>query len=179
MKDKPITTTSSETAWSCPWFTVRRDGVVLPDGQTGIYNVVDKSACVFIVPITTEGKIILIHHYRYPIKQWCWEVPAGGQKEGKSLEESAKDELLEEVGGVAKHWKHVGHFYPSNGTMNEEAHVFLATGVDCGAHAREPLEIMEVHEIPLEEALKMAKEGKMTDASSALSVLLCEQFLRK
>ncbi len=179
MHDKPIKMQSSKAAWSCPWFTVRRDEVVLPGGQTGTYNVIDKSPCVFIVPVTTDRNIILIHHYRYPIDQWCCEVPAGGQKKGASLEESARDELLEEVGGVANEWKHVGHFYPSNGTMNEEAHVFLATDVVCGEHAREPMEIMEVHEKPLEEVLTMAKTGHMTDASSALAVLLCEQYLRR
>lgn len=179
MKKRPIITLSSENAWSCPWFTVRRDEVILPDGQTGTYNVIDKSACVFIVPLTAEGNIILIHHYRYPIKQWCWELPAGGQKEGKTLEKSAKDELLEEVGGVAKYWTHVGNFFPSNGIMNEEAHVFLATGVVCGEHAREPLEIMEVHVKPVEEVIKMVKAGKMSDASSALSILLCEELLGK
>lgn len=54
-------------------------------------------------------------------------------------EETARRELLEEVGGIAADLHHVGQFYTTNGISNEMAYVYLATGVKLGKAEPEPL----------------------------------------
>jgi 8-oxo-dGTP pyrophosphatase MutT (NUDIX family) len=92
-------------------------------------------------------------------------------------EEVARRQLLEEVGGRAAELRYVGQFYTSNGISNEVASVYLATGVEMGEAQREPTELMEVQLVPVEEALHMAREGEITDRSSALALLWCKPFL--
>lgn len=176
-KAAPFTTLSSRTAWSCPWYSVRQDKILLPNGQEGQYNVVQHAGAVWIVPLTTSGQIVLLNHYRYTVQEWCLEVPAGGLREGETPEEVARKELREEIGGEAQSWSYVGQFYTSNGISNEVAHVFLATGVTLHETDHEPAEVMDLFPVPLGEALRMAHANEISDGPSALALLLSESQL--
>jgi 8-oxo-dGTP pyrophosphatase MutT (NUDIX family) len=112
------------------------------------------------------------------VDDWCYEVPAGGLGEGGEPEEVAHRELLEEVGGEVAELRFVGQFYTSNGISNEIAYVYLATGVELGEAQPEPTEQMEMRLVPVEEALRMAREGEITDGPSALALLWCAPLLQ-
>ena len=105
-------------------------------------------------------------------------MPAGGLSPGLSPEEIARRELSEEIGGIAADLRYVGQFYTSNGISDEAAYVFLATGVELGEAHREPTELMEMRLVSVGEALRMAREGMITDGPSALALLWCEPLLR-
>ncbi len=177
-KRAPFTTLSSRIAWSCPWYSVRQDKILLPDGQEGQYNVVQHAGAVWIVPLTTSREIILLHHYRYTVQDWCFELPAGGLRPSESPQTVARKELREEIGGEAQSWSYVGQFYTSNGISNEVAHIFLANGVTLHETAREPAEVMEIYPVALDEALRMARANEISDGPSALALLLSESRLR-
>ena len=74
--------------------------------------------------------------------------------------------------------RYVGQFYTSNGISNEVAYVYLATGVELGDTRREPTELMEIRLVSVEEALRMAREGDISDGPSALALLWCERLLQ-
>ena len=172
MKNSPFKTLASRIAWSCPWYSVRKDDIILPNGSQGEYNVVQMPGAVWIIPVTSDGKIVLINTYRYTVDDWCIEIPAGSIKPGQSPEESAREELLEEVGGTAVTLEKVSQFYTMNGIGNEIAHVFLATGVTLGPPHHEPAEVMELQLTPISEALRMARSNEVSDGPSALALLL-------
>jgi ADP-ribose pyrophosphatase len=176
-KEKPFQTTGAKRVWSCPWYSVRRDQIVLPGGVSGHYFVVEKGPAVWIVPTTATGELVLIRSYRHTVDDWCWEVPAGAVNNGHSLEATAVAELREEAGGTAAKLQYVGRFYPANGICDEVGHIFLATGVALAEPAHEPAEVMEVHRKPIAEVLQMARSGQISDGPSALAVLLCEPRL--
>ena len=105
------------------------------------------------------------------------EVPAGGLSPGMSPKEVARRELQEEVGGTAAQLHYVGQFYTSNGISNEVAYVYLATGVELGEAHHEPTELIEIRPVPAAEAIRMAREGEISDGPSALALLWCEPLL--
>ncbi len=178
-KNTPYRTLSSQIVWSCPWYNVRQDQIVTPDGRFGVYNVVQKEDAVWIVPVTPDHKIILIYNYRHTVQDWCWEVPAGSQEpHHTTIEETARAELQEEVGGVANKLEYVSSFYVASGIFNEIGHIFLATGVRLGQAARESTEVMEVHCLPVAQVLQMVRTGQIRDGNSALALLLCEPKLQ-
>jgi ADP-ribose pyrophosphatase len=111
------------------------------------------------------------------VDDWCFEVPAGGLSPGLSPEETARRELAEEVGRTAADLHYAGQFYTSNGISNEVAYVYLATGVELGEAQREPSELMEIRFVPVEEALRMARAGEISDGPSALALLWCEPMI--
>ena len=83
------------------------------------------------------------------------------------------------MGGTAAGLLYVGQFYTSNGISNEVAYVYLATGVELGETHREPTELMDIRLVPVEEVLRMAREGEITDGPSALALLWCERLLQQ
>lgn len=176
---RPFKTLSSKIAWSCPWYAVRQDKILLPNGSQGVYNTVTKAPAVWIVPVTPEGQIVLCYSYRHTVDDWCWELPAGSLKPGQTLTEAAREELHEEVGGRCRTLKHLGQFYTANGICDEVGHYFLATGVTLAAPAHEPAEVIEVHLKPIETVLRMAQVGQISDAPSALVLLQCADRLRQ
>lgn len=145
----------------------------MPDGQRGVYHVVEKPDAVWIVPVTAGGQIAMVRQFRYTVDDWCWEVPAGSLKPGQSIEAAAREELLEEVGGTAGNLDYIGRFYLANGICNEVGHIFLAIGVSLGEPHHEPAEVMEVHLHSVAGALEMARTGQISDGPTALALLLC------
>lgn len=175
---RPYRTTGSRIVWSSPWYRIRQDDLLLPDGSHGVYNVVEKPPAVWIVPLTTAGEVVLIRNYRYTVDDWCLEVPAGAQQPQQTLAESAAQELLEEVGGIAADLAYIGQFYTANGICNEVSHIFLASGVTLQAPDREPTEVMELRLVSVDEALQLAAANQISDGPSALALLLCAERLR-
>jgi ADP-ribose pyrophosphatase len=178
-------TLSSRLLWQSQWYSLRQDRLRTEDGHEFTYTIVDHPGAVWVVPVTVDGQVVLVLNYRHPVDDWCYEVPAGGlsprldqsQRLAQS-EEVARRELAEEVGGTAADLQCIGRFYTSNGISNEVAYVYLATGVELGEAHREPTELMEMHLVPVAEALRMAREGEISDGPSALALLWCEPLLR-
>jgi ADP-ribose pyrophosphatase len=170
-------TLDSRYVWESQWYKLRQDRLCTPSGHQFTYTLVDHPGAVWVVPVTPDGRVALIWQYRHTVDDWCYEVPAGGVSPGQTPEEVARRELLEEVGGRAADLRFVGQFYTSNGISNEVAYVYLATGVELGEAHREPTELMEIRLVPVDEALRMAREGEVTDGPSALALLWCEPLL--
>jgi 8-oxo-dGTP pyrophosphatase MutT (NUDIX family) len=178
-RPSPFITRSSRVVWSCPWYSVRQDEITLPNGRPGVFNVVQHPGAVWIIPLTAAGEIVMLRHYRYTIDDWCWEVPAGGLKAGLSVEETALAELREEVGGRAEWLEYFGRFYTANGICNEVAQIYIAGGVTLGQTDHEAAEVIEVHPLPLDQVLSMAHANQISDAPTALALLLAEPRLRQ
>ncbi|MFO7664467.1 MAG: NUDIX hydrolase [Chloroflexota bacterium] len=176
-RPRPFQILTTEIAWSCPWYRVRRDHINMADGRPGIYHVIEKADAIWIIPVTAGGHIVMVYQYRHTVDDWCWEIPAGSVKSGQSLEEAAREELGEEVGGDAANLEYISRFYAANGICNEAGHIFLATGVVLGRPRHEPAEVMSVHLKSIPDALAMARAHQITDGPSALALLLCAERL--
>lgn len=163
------------------WHNLRRDEVRLPGGEEIVYTYQEHAGFVTVLPVTADGQVVMIRSYRYTVDDWCWELPAGGlgDKLGYSAEEVARQELREETGADCVEMRQIGWFYSMNGTSTARCTFFLATGVQLnGPPELEVTELSDVHLVPLEQALQMARDGRITDADSALVLLRCEPILR-
>jgi ADP-ribose pyrophosphatase len=172
-------TLSTRFLWQSRWYNLRQDRLRAPDGHEFTYTFVDHPGAVWIVPLTTERQVVFICQYRYAVDEFCMEVPAGGLSPGLTPEEAAHRELLEEVGGTATDLRYVGQFYTSNGISNEVAYIYFASGVELGDCHREPTELMEICLLPVEEALRRAREGRISDGPSALALLWCDPLMKQ
>jgi len=179
MPEDPYVTLRSEYVWRNRWYSVRRDAVRFPDGSEGEYNVVERGSAVFIVPELADGRLALIRNYRYTIRRWLWEVPAGGIEDGEQPATVAARELAEEIGGQAESLEQMGSFYTAPGFCDALSYIFLARGVTLGQPRREASEVMEVHLFTADEVLHMIRQGDMQDGPSSLSVLMSINALRR
>lgn len=175
---EPWQTLSTTELVRTKWLAIRRDQVRTHTGAEITYTYVDCPRSVMVVPVTDAGEIVLLRQYRYTVRDWCWEVPAGAPDAAEAGADAAARELREEVGGQARELRSIAAFYVSNGISNERCEVYLALGVILRASEPEPTELLRVVRLPLEEALRLAHTGAVSDGMSALSLLLCEPHVR-
>ena len=178
---KPVnrwTTLGSRIAYENPWIRVREDRVIRPDGQEGIYGVIEIQPAVFIVALTEANEVILVRLYRYTTGSHSLEVPAGGAEGGDPLE-AARRELREEAGLVAEEWEEAGTFEGLNGVANAPCHVFIARGLsDAGEHSQEEEGITDVRAVSFEELRRMIRAGELRDGETLTSLMIAETWLR-
>lgn len=170
----------SETRFENEICRLREDQVELEAGKKIKYAYLERDEAVIIVPVTADGQLVLLKQYRYPVDEWCLEVPAGGTHDSgnASLEEVVRKELREEVGATAKSLTHVGFFYSCNSMSDEKCHVFLAEGVELSKKQdTETSEEIKIQLVPIEKAVELARSGAMKTGPCALAVLLCEPLL--
>jgi 8-oxo-dGTP pyrophosphatase MutT (NUDIX family) len=171
MQDNPWKLRASSHKYANPWFTVREDQVIRPDGTPGIYGVVSaRRLAIGILPLWEDGSLTLVGQYRYPLQEYSWEIPEGGGEFGVAPLESAKRELREETGIEARVWEYFGRMHTSNCFVNEVCHLFLATDLTQGVAAPDPEEVLQTCRIPFDEAVAMARDGRITDSISIVGI---------
>ena len=168
----PWRTLSSRIAYENPWIRIREDEVVRPDGQPGIYGVVEIRASVGIVAVDEQERIVLAGQWRYPLNRWTWEIPRGGSSAGETdMLAVAQRELREETGFEAAQWESLGPVDLNNGVTTDVEHLFLATGLHFVGDAQGGDESILTRWVPFEEALDMATKGGITEVCSVAAIL--------
>ncbi len=114
-----------------PWLTVRQDAVELPNGTViPEYFVFEYSDWVNIIPVTEDGRIVLVRQYRHGIGRVCWEIPAGViEKTDASPLAGAQRELLEETGFSGGVWEELMQVSANPAAFTNMTHCFVARGV--------------------------------------------------
>jgi len=129
MSQPPWKTLSSKIIYQNKWMRFYEDEVLRPDGNKGIYSYLSKEVGVLVLARTQENHFYFIREYRYPVKNYVYQVPGGGVGDKDDLS-AAKRELLEETGLTAKKWVSLGKFYVASGHENVVVHPFLALNID-------------------------------------------------
>jgi len=150
---------------------VRTDTVRLPDGREASREVVTHPGGVAILPLTDDGKAILVRQFRYCVDEALLEVPAGKLEPGEDPFPAAVRELEEEVGVTAERMEYLGGLYVSPGFCTEMIHLFLATGLKQGMQHPDEDEFLNVETYRFEELLDMVMRGEITDAKTAALVM--------
>ena len=163
---------SSLYLFESPWFNLRQDEVALPSGERITYTLVEHPGYAMVVPLLSDGHVVMERLFRYTVQETVLECPSGGLGDD-APEAAARRELLEETGYAARRLRSLGSFYGSNGISDELFHLFLATELeDTGQTRRESTEQMEVVLLPLEDAFQLAASGGIKDGPSALALIL-------
>ena len=117
--------------------------------------------------------MILVRQYRYPVGQVTLEVPAGKlDAPDEDPVYCAERELAEETGYKAERITKLTTRATTVGFSNEYIHLYAAEGLTAGKQHTDEDEFINVVKVPLEEAVEMAKDGRIFDAKSVTSILL-------
>jgi ADP-ribose pyrophosphatase len=151
---------------------VYRDRVHIGRDETRevVYDLVHHPGAVAIVPLFEDGRIALLHQFRYAVSGTIWEIPAGTLEPGESPEACAARELVEEIGCRAGRWTPLVDFYTSPGFCDETMRVFLAEDLTESEAALEPDEHIEVTRVPLAGAVGWAEAGRIRDAKTLVGL---------
>lgn len=157
---------------------MREDRFVRPDGETGIYGVVEIRPSVGVVALNRDRKIVLVGQYRYTLKRYTWEIPRGGSGVGETdMLAVAKRELREEAGVEAANWRSLGAVDVCNGVTTDVQHFYLAQDLVLTDPEPDPEEEITVRWVGFDKAVLMATEGKITEVCSVAAILKVEVLM--
>ena len=168
-------TVGAEYLFSSPWCSFRVDEVELPDGARIGYGVLESGGFAAVVPMTGDGRVVLVRQWRQPVDGFTLELPGGGVEAGEDPGETVRRELREEAGYEARDLVHMFTLHTSPGRSTEVCHLFRCTAqkLPTGS-APEPTEFVSALELPLSEAREKAACGEITAATTVLGLMLAD-----
>ncbi len=158
---------SSEYLFKDLWFTVRKDRCETPSGTiVDPYYVYEFPTWVTAVPVTEDGKIIMVRQYRHALGEVCIEIPGGCMDDTDGSPEVAiRRELLEETGYEFSRFEYLGKISANPSTNNNLMHMFLARGgKKISEQSLDPNEEIQVELMSVEEVRGLLKENKIMQA---------------
>lgn len=165
---------SSKYLFNDRWFKVRKDRCETPGGKiVDPYYVYDFSTWVGALPVTEEGKIIMIRQYRHALGEVCIEIPGGCVDDtDTSLEMAISRELEEETGYTFSSIEHLGKISPNPSTNTNYLHMFLARGgKKTGQQHLDENEEIEVMEISIGELKQLLRSNQILQSMHVSCIL--------
>jgi ADP-ribose diphosphatase len=161
-----------------PIFTVETHTVYLPRGEKS-YDIVKHDHAVAIVPISNDGKIILIKQWRRAMEEILIEIPAGLIEKDEKPFDCGQRELQEEIGYKAGEMIPFGKVYNSPGFCDELLHLFIARELIPSTLPKEESEAIDLFPVTPTEALELIRTGQIRDAKTHLGLLHYFYFFHK
>ncbi len=158
---------------------LRVEAVRLPNGTIVDLELLRHRGASAVAAVDAEGRVALIHQYRYAAGGFIWELPAGVlDAPDEPPIACAARELREEAGQAAETLKHLGTVFTTPGFTDERIHLFLARGLRAEPSSHEADEVItEVRWVPVPDALAMIRRGEIVDGKTIAGLHLAAAAL--
>jgi ADP-ribose pyrophosphatase len=152
----------------------------LPNRAEGDWECVRHPGGALAVPVTQDGKLVLVRQYRFAAQGWLLEFPAGTVELDEDPAATIRREIEEETGYRANHWQMLGQFYLAPGYSDEVIYAFLAQDLELletppAQDEDEDIEVVLMTPSELEQAIL---RGEPVDAKSISSFFLARPLLK-
>jgi len=164
----------TEAVGSYSVFRTRRDHVRSPiDGSGYLFDVVESSEAVTVVPVTEDGRLVLIEQYRHGTRRVTLEFPGGVLDAGESVLDCARRELSEETGWSGGVAEMIGTLEMNPGWQTAKLHIVRLSGVvESGPRTHGADEDTRARVIAADELLRATLEGRFDVAGSVAALAL-------
>jgi len=157
---------------------VQTDEIVLSNSKKSIREFILHPGAALVIPETKKGELLFIKQFRYPLKQIFLELPAGKIDKGEKPIDTAKRELREEVGYLAKSMKYITTIHPVIGYADEVIHIYLARGLKYVGDSPDDGEFLIPQKMTLKAAMAKVKRHKITDVKTQIALFWYEKILK-
>ena len=124
--------------------------------------VIETPDWVNVIPITDDGRVLLVRQWRYGVAAPTLEIP-GGLVEEADTDRAAARELEEETGHRAHRWERLGALHPNPALQPNRIVTYLATDLEkLGPPPGHGHEEIELETAPLSEIPALISSGRIT-----------------
>jgi ADP-ribose pyrophosphatase len=160
-------------------FSFNVDRIELPNGVIGEWESIHHPGGAMVVPITNDGKLVLVKQYRFPTQGRILEFPAGTLEIGEDPATTVAREIQEETGYHANKWTNLGEFFLAPGYCDEIIYAYLAQdleklAVQPAGDDDEDIEVVLMTPAEFEAAIE---RGESIDAKSIAGYFLARKYL--
>lgn len=149
-----------------------RDAVRFRNGYVGPYIRMIAAAGqggAAVLPVI-DGNIVLIRHERHATRGKHWEIPRGFAARGEIPEQTARREIVEEIGIAEPEIIDIGSVHPDTGASNVHTRLYLARLTRVGnIEANEGIDELRI--LTIGEFDAMLRTEEVTDSFTLAAVL--------
>lgn len=169
---EPLKRLSRELVYKGAIIDLYKDRVQAPDGNVQDYDFIGHKGAAAVMPVTDEGKILMVRQYRNALDRFTIEIPAGGLD---GVDEPgivcAARELEEETGYKSDNLEHLITVRTTIAFCNEKIEIYVARNLEKSHQHLDEGEFVEAEEYTIDELVKMVYEGKIEDAKTVSAIM--------
>lgn len=167
------------TAYQGRVFKLVTENITLANGISLDMDIIRHPGAAAIIPFIRSDTVLLIKQYRHAVGGYIWEIPAGTLDMGETAIACAKRELIEETGYAGDEWQKLGEITPVPGYSDERIYVFLSTSLVHAGQKLDKDEMLDVHEVKFNDAIKMIYQGEIQDSKTICGLFLAMHWFKK
>lgn len=149
-----------------------QDTMSLPNGNTAKWDFVFHKGAAAVVPVLSDGRIMMVRQYRNALERYTLEIPAGAVNVVEEPKiDCAYRELEEETGYRCPELEPLIHVNTTVAFCNEFIEIFVARKLIPSKQHLDEDEFLNVEAHELSELLDMIYSGKITDGKTIAALL--------
>ena len=170
---------SRESVYDGKVLKVVKDDVLLPNGEGAVREFCLHVGGVCVLPLLSDGRVIMERQFRYPHGRIFFEIPAGKLNfKGEDHLSAGARELREETGAVAKSYTYLGEIATTPALIDEKIYVYLAEDITFGERELDDDEFLDVELVPFKALYDMVMSGEIKDAKTQIAILKTAEIRR-
>lgn len=148
------------------------DTMELPNGNQAKWDFIEHKGAAAVIPVTEDGKILMVSQYRNALERDTLEIPAGGRNPGETTYVAAARELEEETGyRTEDELELLISIYTTVAFCNEKIDIYVARNLIKTQQHLDEDEFLNVGAYSLEELEQMIFEQKIQDAKTISALM--------
>lgn len=129
---------------------------------------IDVRPAANVVPVTEDGKLMVMHEYKATTKEWIWTFPGGMIEDGETPAEAAKRECEEELGIRVKKVKKI--CVVKTNFPKTSVTYFLGFGLSK-TESKGWEKIGAIKTVTVDQLYKLALNGRIQDPRTVVAIL--------
>ena len=164
-----------ELAYTGMILKIYRDTVVA-NGIEEVYDYIHHDGAAAVLPVTKDGKFLMVRQYRNALDRFTLEIPAGKlDAPDEPKIECAARELEEETGFRSENLEFLMTVNTTVAFCDERIGVYIAKDLIPSKQHLDADESIDVEEWEVKDLLDLIYSGKMTDAKTIAAILAYAQ----
>ena len=149
-----------------------QDTILVDDKRECTYDFINHKGAAAIVPVTDEGKILMVKQYRNALDQFTLEIPAGAlNHEQEPPINCASRELEEETGYKSDDLEWLISIRTTVAFCNERIEIYVARNLIPSKQNLDEGEFIDVKEYSMDELKEMIYKAEIVDSKTIAGLL--------
>lgn len=149
-----------------------QDTMEINGDHTAVWDFIKHKGAAAVVPVTEDGKILMVRQYRNALERYTLEIPAGAlDEENEPGRECASRELEEETGFRSENMEWLITLRTTVAFCNERIEVYVAKDLIPSKQHLDEDEFIDLRAYTLEELKEKIFSGEIEDGKTVASLM--------